>query len=317
MLESAAEGVTVVLPLARWQARALAHERRVDALTAGHRQRRARGIRHPVEDFLFVYYPFSVSALRRWHPGPGVRLADGARQARASWPFYRVEGADLVLDCPAYLARRADRLHRVRDLLVRTAARPAQLGCLGLHEWAMVYRLGSEPHRHTDWPLRLGREGTDEVLRAHQLRCTHVDAFRFFTPAARPRNALVPTRERQAELEQPGCLHASMDLYKWAMRLAPAVPSELVADCFALARDARELDMRASPYDLSDLGYSPVPIETPEGKAVYVAEQRRYAAASQALRARLVAACDQVLAAADAEAGAGRARLSAPAPPDG
>ena len=26
----------------------------------------------------------------------------------------------------------------------------------------------------------------------------------------------------------------------------------------------RELDMRASPYDLRELGYEPVPIETPE-----------------------------------------------------
>lgn len=28
--------------------------------------------------------------------------------------------------------------------------------------------------------------------------------------------------------------------------------------------------MRASPYDLGDLGYDSVPIETPEGKAAYV-----------------------------------------------
>jgi hypothetical protein len=36
---------------------------------------------------------------------------------------------------------------------------------------------------------------------------------------------------------------------------------------FRLARDVRELDMRASPYDLADLGYPPVRIETPEGRA--------------------------------------------------
>ena len=39
--------------------------------------------------------------------------------------------------------------------------------------------------------------------------------------------------------EQPGCLHANMDLYKWAFKLAPFAPAELVADCFALARDIR------------------------------------------------------------------------------
>ena len=35
------------------------------------------------------------------------------------------------------------------------------------------------------------------------------------------------------------------------------VPSELVADCFELARDIRELDMRASPYDFVDLRLDP------------------------------------------------------------
>ena len=46
-----------------------------------------------------------------------------------------------------------------------------------------------------------------------------------------------------------------MDLYKWAYKLSPATPGELVADCFELAADIRELDMRASPYDLRDHGY--------------------------------------------------------------
>ena len=30
-----------------------------------------------------------------------------------------------------------------------------------------------------------------------------------------------------------------MDLYKWAYKLSPLVPSELVADCFELAREIR------------------------------------------------------------------------------
>ena len=44
-----------------------------------------------------------------------------------------------------------------------------------------------------------------------------------------------------------------MDLYKWAYKLGPLVESELVMDCLELAADARELDMRASPYDLPRL----------------------------------------------------------------
>ena len=88
-----------------------------------------------------------------------------------------------------------------------------------------------------------------------------------------------------------------MDLYKHAYRLSPLVCSDLVADCFELARDIRVLDMRASPYDLTGLGYSPVPVETATGKAEYVAAQRRFAERAVPLRTRLVDECDRLLAA--------------------
>jgi hypothetical protein len=83
-----------------------------------------------------------------------------------------------------------------------------------------------------------------------------------------------------------------MDLYKWSYKLSPLVESELVADCFALARDIRALDMQASPYDLASLGYEPVRVETAEGRAEYAARQRRFAARAAPLRARLVEAID-------------------------
>jgi hypothetical protein len=103
-------------------------------------------------------------------------------------------------------------------------------------------------------------------------------------------------------MEQPGCLHANMDLYKWAYKLSPAIPSELTADCFDFAREVRELDMRAAPYDLRPLGYEPVEIETPEGKATYVVAQRDFGARAQVLRHRLIDACDRLFAAADSGA---------------
>ena len=127
------------------------------------------------------------------------------------------------------------------------------------------------------------------------MHCTHHDAYRFFTPSAVGLNRLRPTREAQVAMEQPGCLHATMDLYKWAYKLSPAVPGELVADCFALAVEVRELDMRASPYDLRDRGYEPVPVETPEGKAAYVVAQRGFAERAAPLRQRLVDVCDALL----------------------
>jgi hypothetical protein len=153
----------------------------------------------------------------------------------------------------------------------------------------MVYR--SDAPRHGRVPLRLGPAGTDAVVESLPVHCTHHDAFRFFTDAARPRNALQPARSEQVANEQPGCLHATMDLYKWAYKLGPAVPGELLADCFALAAEVRELDMRASPYDLRGHGYAPVPIETAEGKAEYAAAQRGFAARGARLRERLLAVC--------------------------
>ncbi len=282
------------LPRHAWTARAAEHEARIDRWTVPHRERRGRGESHPVLDFLFTYYSEPPGRLRRWHPGPDVALA--APAPHAGWRWYVTDGAAVRLDTDAFMADRGDTVRFVRRLLAATASRPAFSGCFGLHEWAMVYR--DRETRHSV-PLRLGREGTDSVVEAHPIRCTHYDAFRFFTPPAAGLNRLRPTRETQLDLEQPGCLHAGMDLYKWAYKLSPATPGDLVADCFELAVDIRELDMRASPYDLRGYGYEPVAIETPEGKAAYVAAQRRFAERGAVLRGRLLEVCDAVLGAGE------------------
>ncbi|WP_344860128.1 3-methyladenine DNA glycosylase [Planomonospora alba] len=281
-----------VLQPEEWRARAEAHRRRVEAWTAPHLARRERGETHPVEDFLFTYYGHRPAQLRRWHPGAGVVLkgATGFGRDYLDTP----EGA--TLDTAALLERRGASVEWIARLLAATASRPAYLGCFGLHEWAMVYKAARV--RHGAWPLRLGGEEIARVVETRGVRCSHFDAFRFFTPEARPLNVLQPARERQPELEQPGCLHANMDLYKWAYKLSPLVSGELVADCFALARDIRAVDMRASPYDLGALGYRPIRIETPEGRAEYAAEQRAFAERARPLRRRLLDACERLLAAA-------------------
>jgi len=281
----------------QWRPLEAAHHARVDAVTAGHRSRRQNPLKHPVEDFLFSYYMHSPAQLRRWHPGPGIAL-EGAGE-RAGWKFYRYAENTAALDLDAFLGIRVATVQFIRKLLSATATRPAQLGCFGLHEWAMVYRQSPEQRRHADWPLRLGQAATDEVLESHQIRCSHFDAFRFFTEPARALNTLAPTRDSQVAMEQPGCLHATMDLYRWAYKLSPAIPSDLTADCFDLARSVRELDMRAAPYDLRSLGYDPVEIETPAGKAEYVDAQREFGARAQVLRSRLLDGCDTLLPAPD------------------
>ena len=284
-----------VLSRAEWGPLADAHAARVDRFVRPHLERREARVKHPVHDFLFTYYSQRPAQLRRWHPGVGVALEDAPEHE--GWKGYRVgarSGARVEVD-PAYVASQRPLVEGIRRLLVATASRPAQLGCFGLHEWAMVHRASEHGTRH-EWPLRLGERGTDEVVEGHRITCTHFDAFRFFTPSARPLNTLSPGSRDREDFEQPGCLHAGMDLYKHAFRLSPMVSSELVADCFELAWDIRVLDMRASPYDLADLGLDPVRIETAEGKRAYADAQAAFAERGAPLRARLVETCEGLLA---------------------
>jgi hypothetical protein len=277
-----------VLDEPAWRARAAAHEARVDTFVRPHLERRGARVKHPVHDFLFTYYSQRPAQLRRWHPGHGVRLADAPE-------YDGLKGYEDGTVSAAYVASQRPLVESIHELLSATAARPAHFGCFGLHEWAMVYRLAEDETRHADWPLRLGGAGTDAVVESHKVACSHFDAYRFFTEPARPLNTLSPGRDDRAEFEQPACLHAGMDLYKHAFRLTPMVSSDLVADCFELARDIRELDMRAAPYDLADLGFEPVRIETTEGKREYAASQAEFARRGAPLRQRLVEECRRLL----------------------
>ncbi len=284
------------LPEAEWLARRSAHERRVRAWTDPHQARQARGEKHPVEDFLFEYYRYRPSWLRRWHPGPDVVLLGDAAREFLRWPEYREADGGVALNVAVFDPKRRETLVWLAGLLRATAERAPSFGCFGLHEWAMVYRQTPDEVRHNAWPLRFPPDELARIVEAQPIRCSHFDAFRFFTPAARPLNRLQPERATTDQFEQRGCLHANMDLYKWAFKLAPFTPSELMADCFTLARDIREMDMRASPYDLRQLGYEPIAIETPAGRAEYEAQQRAFAECSQPLRARLLALCERLLA---------------------
>ena len=252
-----------VLPEADWHARRQAHGRRVAVWTEPHQARTARGEKHPVYDFLFEYYRFRPSWLRRWHPGPDVVLQGESAREFLRWPEYHAVDGGVALNCAALEPRRRESVAWMLDLLQATAERPPQFACFGLHEWAMVYRQTPDEVRHNAWPLRFPPDELARIVEAQPIRCSHFDAFRFFTAPARPLNRLQPERATTLEFEQRGCLHANMDLYKWAFKLAPFTPAELIADCFALARDIREVDMCASPYDLEKLGFTPIRIETP------------------------------------------------------
>ncbi|MDO4241436.1 MAG: 3-methyladenine DNA glycosylase [Microbacteriaceae bacterium] len=269
-----------------WQERETAHKERTHALTAAHTARRARGEKHAIEDFLFTYYSYKPAQIARWHPGAGMLLS-GCTD-RADWRYYAQDSAGAWVDLPGYFAQREGTVAYVENLLRQTLDRPARFGCFGLHEWAMVFHLTPEQIRHRGLRLRLGSEASDKVVAEHTIGCSHFDAFRFFTPDAAPLNTIHPTRATQPDLEQAGCLHAGMDLYKWATKLGPIVPGELLLDCFELARDIRTVDMQASPYDVSDFGLPAIEIENAAGKREYVALQRGFATRGNALRERLL-----------------------------
>ncbi len=285
-----------VLSESAWLARRDAHETRVQVWLGPHQARAARGEKHPVYDFLFNYYAFRPAWLRRWSPGPDIALAGGAAREFLRRPEYRETSDGVIADPASLRPSRREFVAWLRDLLAVMRERPPFFGCFGLHEWAMVYRQTPDEIRHQAHPLRFSRDELAQIVEAQPVCCTHFDAFRFFTPAARPLNRLQPARATVPAHEQRGCLHANMDLYKWAFKLAPFTPSELIADCFELARDIREVDMRASPYDLRALGFEPIAIETPAGRSEYERRQRSFTVRGEPLRERLIALCDRLLA---------------------
>jgi hypothetical protein len=283
----------------QWTGRADEYRGRVETFLAPHVNRARAGEPHPVWDFLFSYYSLRPGQLRCWHPGFRVLLAgdDAIRRYRGRRGYDTA--ADGVAVSDAHLRSRLDTIRFVARLLRATARRPARLNCFGLHEWAMVYRSGAV--RHNRVPLRLGAAATDAIVEseiAGPLRCSHFDAFRFFTADAAPRNAGSPSRATQHDWEQPGCLHANMDLYKWCYKLSPLIDSELLLDCLELAAAAREVDMRASPYDLRSYGYAPIAVEHAAGRAEYVRCQKAIALQAAPLRAALLGRCDLLLQAA-------------------
>lgn len=274
-----------------WTELAAAHLARAERRTLPARKRRDCGVPHPVEDFLFQYYPYPFVLLENWQPGTGVAL-EWVESPTPPPPFsercYTVTDGVIFANPGRLTEKERDRLKWIHDLLAATRDRAPHFACHGLHEWAMVYR-GKEVRHEKTTPLRLPQAAIDALVESRAICCSHHDAFRFFASEARPMNRLQPTLESRISLEQPGCVHANMDLYKWAAKAMPWIGTELLLDCFELAVELRDLDMRASPYDLSAWGRESVRIETAEGRRIYEIEQRRLAAEAVPLRERLIA----------------------------
>ncbi|MDB4569005.1 hypothetical protein N9Z75_02340, partial [Akkermansiaceae bacterium] len=76
---------------------------------------------------------------------------------------------------------------------------------------------------------------------------------------------------------------------------SPWISSDFLRKTLFFAIEARIIDMRASPYDLLEYGYSPIPIETTEGRREYEREQTGLYWKGLALRSELIAALDKIL----------------------
>lgn len=190
-----------------------------------------------------------------------------------------------------------------RSILTSTLQAEPILHCHGLHEWAMQYHPeGSPPPPsgiyQSHMPLRVTREVINEAVERRGVSCTHVDALRFFAPAAGPLNHHGSSLERvdQLRLEQPACVHAHMDLLKIAQKLRPFCDSVLIQRILEIALESRRLDVAASPYDASDYGVDVIPIETKEGREEYREQQKELMVKAEPIRRDLLQAYETVLA---------------------
>jgi hypothetical protein len=277
-----------LLTSGEWQGRVEAHLERVQRWTLPQRERRSRHERHPIYDFLFQYYMYSPGKLETWHPDPSESLVDSpSARKRFAPPQYRAAGGVIRRD-PCALSRRGrEQLTVASNVLVATQRRPPNFGCHGVHEWAMVY--GGHDVRHAGIaPLRLPQEEVDGFVERRPVACSHFDAYRFFAQEAKPLNRIQLDWSTRHQTEQPGCIHANMDLYRWAYTAMPWIGSDLLLSCFELAAELRVLDMQASPYDLRHLGFEPVRVETTAGRREYRRRQRGLSESAQLLRTRLI-----------------------------
>jgi hypothetical protein len=280
------------LARANWLELAASHGAKVAPIAANIRKRRDRSDRHPIDDFLWDYYTLRPSRLERWHPGFGIGLED-APEYGSQRGYETVDGITQV--SKSFVDERRESFEWTLKLLRETSEREPKFQCFGFHEWAMLYKLEPNEVRHEQLPLRLTPKEIAEVVEAQELKCTHYDAFRFFVPSARSLNHMLLVRKDQHQNEQSGCLHANMDIYKWAYKSLPIISSELLFKAFELATEIRILDMQATPYDLSEWGYEPVKTETPEGKNEYARRQRLFQVRAQELRAELILQLESAL----------------------
>jgi hypothetical protein len=282
-----------VLSEEEWESKQIQHEEKVESLVGQYLIERSKHIKNPVMDFLFQYYAFRPSMLKRWSPGLGVGLEFSNKDNLPEFDEFSFDDKTAWISLDSFPEHRVRSTNWIFEMLKSTQDRRPSFGCFGMHEWAMVYK--AEKPRHDQVPLRMETDELAEFVESRPLLCTHFDAFRFFTKPARPMNKFELSREKFADSEQPGCIHSNMDLYKWAFKLYPWISSDLILEAFELAFEARTIDMKASPYDLADYGLQPIKIETESGRKEYKELQEAIFEKGKPVRDKLIAQFETLL----------------------
>ncbi len=278
------------------------HKRLISPFVNDFRYWRTRGQKHPVYDFLFSYYSFSTGQLLRWSPGTKSKIiyqpgtGEPSFPSLIEWPDHvKISNNSEYVDIHLFPLKRKKFLEWALKYLRITLDRPPVFHCFGMHEWAMVYK--ADRRQHPETPFRVSENEISKFVESRQICCTHYDAFRFFTPSSSPLNKVQLRRDEVLEHDQAGCIHANMDLYKFGYKIAPFIPSNLLSRLFILAKNARLIDMKASPYDLSEYDVKPLKLETSDGVEQYVSEQKKIHDESVPLRKELIEVYESILSA--------------------
>lgn len=323
----------IKLPVSSWEQEAMLHEKELDRMLypPGEclKTRQHTVKTHPIYNFLHTYYRYSAKNLRYYSPGIDVVMEAKKETSSSGSNSNSKRRKDLHISQldPKYLHVLNDEccsytlpptatieptspfgwitMSRNRDLLMNTDSRIPFFGCFGFHEWAMLYSGRNQgplsqplPSHQKEVPIRVTQEVIDDVVETMGLRCTHYDAYRFFHPSVQPLNSIHPlTRTNQIDHEQPGCVHTAMDLFKYAYQIYPFISSSLLRSCIHIALTARKLDMRASPYDTTNVLYCgpPICVETLEGRNQYQEEQKALALEAAIVREELIQGYNLVL----------------------
>ena len=307
------------LPAEVWRAQAAHHRRRVHKLLSPGFVAGSDKLddANPVYNFLSQYYNVrgtkGIRRLARWSPGLDVLLEGATQQdivsggvsSRAcNTSMLTKKGLALCPEGATYKSRdfvaSSEPAAYIwnHSLLCRTQQNPIVLNCFGMHEWAMVYQPDHRPAFSAKYQsalrFRLSQADVNSVVESNELRCSHLDALRMFSPAAQQLpnqfgNIGSKTRESQTSIEQAACVHSSLDLFRFAWKLSPFCSSGIVMDCLEMALKARRVDVAAGPYDCLEYGIDPILVETEQGKREYRNRQIQLMKEGKTVRDALIA----------------------------